>query len=87
MDVLGVARTWGARAITPAESTWGKVLQFAILLVVALLILFKWNLIVDLFILVLAVLLLTLAANRLMILILGRRAKHDGAGAAAPSGD
>ena len=87
MDVIGVAKVWGRRAVTPADSTWGKVLQFVALLVVALLILFKWNLIVDLFILVLAVLLLALAANRLMILILGRRAEHDGAGAAAPSGD
>ena len=87
MDVIGVVKVWGRRAVTPADSTWGKVLQFVALLVVALLILFKWNLIVDLFILVLAVLLLALAANRLMILILGRRAKQDGAGAAAPSGD
>ena len=64
-----------------------EIVALTALLVVALLILFKWNLIVDLFILVLAVLLLALAANRLMILILGRRAKDDGAGAAAPSGD
>jgi hypothetical protein len=85
MDVVGVAKTWGSKAITPAESTWGKVLQFAALLVVALLVLFKWNLIVDLFILVVAVLLLALAANRLMILILGRREAK--AAAAAPSGD
>jgi hypothetical protein len=85
MDVVGVAKAWGSKAITPAESTWGKVLQFAALLVVALLVLFKWNLIVDLFILVVAVLLLALAANRLMILILGRREAK--AAAAAPSGD
>jgi hypothetical protein len=51
------------------------------------LVFFNWNLIVDLFILVFAGLLLALAANRLMILIHGRCAKHDGAGVAAPSGD
>lgn len=87
MDVWTVAKAWGSKAITPAESTWGKVLQLVALLVVAFLILFKWNLIVDLFILVVAVLLLALAANRLMILILGRRAQRADEGAAAPSGD
>ena len=87
MDVLAVAKAWGTKAISPADSTWGKVLQFVALLVVALLILFKWNLIVDLFILVIAVLLLALAANRLMILILSRRSGQDESGAAAPSGD
>ncbi len=87
MDVLGVAKAWGSKAITPAESTWGKVLQLVGILAIALLILFKWNLIVDLFILVVAVLLLALAANRLMILILGRRAHRAESGAAAPSGD
>ena len=85
MDVLGVAKEWGSKAITPAESAWGKVLQLVAILVIAFLILFKWNLIVDLFILVVAVLLLALAANRLMILILGRREAK--ATAAAPSGD
>ncbi|MGI9186567.1 MAG: hypothetical protein ACR2J9_03435 [Gaiellales bacterium] len=87
MDVWTVAKAWGSKAITPADSTWGKVLQLVGLLVVAFLILFKWNLIVDLFILIVAVLLLALAANRLMILILGRRAQHAESTAAASSGD
>ncbi len=78
--------------MTPAVSTWGTVLQFVALLDVARLVLFKWNLIVDLFILVVAVLLRALAANRLMILILilililSRRAGAS-ADFAAPSGD
>jgi hypothetical protein len=87
MDVWTVAKAWGSKAITPAESTWGKVVQLVAIIVVAFLILFKWNLIVDLFILVIAVLLLALAANRLMILILGRRAAKAADGTAAASGD
>jgi hypothetical protein len=87
MDVLGVAKAWGSKAMTPAESGWGKILQLVALLVVAYLLLFQLSLILDLVVLVIAVLLLALAANRLMILILGRRAKHDESGAAAPSGD
>ena len=85
MDGLGVARAWGHRAVTPADSTRGKVLLFVALLDVTLQVLFKWNLIVDLFILVLALLLLALAANRLMILILSRRAGAS-ANIAAQSG-
>ena len=84
-DVLGVVRTWGARAVTPAESDGGKVLQVAVALVVGLLILFKWSLVVDVLVLVLAVGLLALALNRLMILVLNRRAQR--ASAPAPSGD
>ena len=87
MDVLGVAKAWGSKAMTPAESGWGKILQLVALLVVAYLLLFQLSIILDLVVLVIAVLLLALAANRLMILILGRRAKHDESGAAAPSGD
>jgi hypothetical protein len=87
MDVLGVAKAWGSRAVTPADSAWGKVLQLVALLVVAYLLLFQLSIILDLVVLVIAVLLLALAANRLMILILGRRAHQGESGAAAPSGD
>jgi hypothetical protein len=82
-DVLSVVRAWGAKAVTPAASDWGKLLQIAVALVLGLVILFKWDLVVSIIILVLAVALLALALNRLMILILNRRAKH----ASAPSGD
>jgi hypothetical protein len=87
MDVLGVAKAWGSKAMTPAESGWGKVLQLVALLVVAYLLLFQLSIILDLVVLVIAVLLLALAANRLMILILGRRAQSVESGAATPSGD
>ena len=48
-----------------------------------LVILFKWNLVVSIIVLIVAVLLIALAVNRLMILVLNRRAHR----AAAPSGD
>ena len=82
-DVLGVAKAWGSRAITPAQSDWGKILQVVVALILGLVILFKWNLVVSIVVLIVAVLLIALAVNRLMILVLNRRAGR----AAAPSGD
>ena len=82
-DVLGVAKAWGSRAVTPAQSDWGKILQVVVALILGLVILFKWNLVVSIVVLIVAVLLIALAVNRLMILVLNRRAHR----AAAPSGD
>lgn len=86
-DVLGVVRAWGAKAVTPAESDGGKVLQVVAALGIGLLILLKWSLVVDVVVLIIAVGLLALALNRLMILILNRRAKHTAGAASAASGD
>ena len=86
-DVITVARGWASRAVTPAESDWGKVLQIVVALALGLVILFKWNLVVSIIVLIVAVGLLALALNRLMILILNRRARHDAAPPAPASGD
>lgn len=82
-DVLHVVKAWGSRAVTPAQSDWGKVLQVLAALVLGLVILLKWNLVVSIIVLIVAVGLIALALNRLMILVLNRRAERT----AAPSGD
>ena len=86
-DVIGVVRAWGAKALTPAESDGGKILQVLAALGIGVLILLKWSLVVDVVVLILAVGLLALALNRLMILVLNRRASRAAGAAAAASGD
>ena len=82
-DVLTVAKAWGSRAVTPAQSDWGKILQVIVALILGLVILFKWNLVVSILVLIVAVVLIAIAVNRLMILVLNRHAAR----ASAPSGD
>lgn len=85
-DVLGVAKAWGSRAVTPAQSDLGKIVQILAALAIGLLLLFKTTLVLDIIVLVVVVALLALALNRLMILIINRRSRSGDAPAAA-SGD
>jgi len=78
-DVWEIVKQGANRALTPAASTGGKVLQGVIALALALLVLFQWDLIVDVVVLALAIGLIALALNRLMIVVLERRS--DGAAA------
>lgn len=75
-DVTAVLRSGVSRALTPAASTGGKVLQAAVALGLALLVLFQWSLVVDVVVLVIAVALLALALNRILYVVLERRASH-----------
>lgn len=84
-DVTAVLKSGASRALTPAASTGGKVLQGLVALGLALLVLFQWSLVVDVVVLALAVGLLALALNRLLFVVLERRAAKP-AGDAADAG-
>lgn len=72
-DVTAILRRGADRALTPAASTWGRMLQGVGALAIALLVLFQWSLVVDVVILALAIALIALALNRLLYVVLERR--------------
>ena len=72
-DVTAILRRGADRALTPAATTWGRILQGVAALAVALLVLFQWSLVVDVVILAIAIALIALALNRLLYVVLERR--------------
>lgn len=80
-DVTAILRRGADRALTPAATTWGRILQGVGALALALLVLFQWQLVVDVIVLAIAIALIALALNRLLYVLLERRA-----GRAADSG-
>lgn len=72
-DVTAILRRGADRALTPAATTGGRILQGLAALAVALLVLFQWSLVVDVVILAIAIALIALALNRLLYVVLERR--------------
>jgi hypothetical protein len=72
-DVTGILRRGADRALTPAATTWGRILQGVGALAIALLVLFQWQLVADVVVLAIAIALIALALNRLLHVILERR--------------
>ena len=75
-DVTAILRRGADRALTPAATTWGRILQGVGALALALLVLFQWHLVVDVIVLAIAIALIALALNRLLYVLLERRAER-----------
>ncbi|MGA0122859.1 MAG: hypothetical protein ACO3KD_07630, partial [Gaiellales bacterium] len=72
-DVTAVLKAGANRALSPAASTGGRILQGLVALGLALLVLFQWSLVVDVVVLAIAVALLAFALNRILYVVLERR--------------
>ncbi len=75
-DLTDVAKSAVSKALYPAASTGGKILQGIVLLALAALVLLEWALIVDIIVLIIAVALFALALNRILLVVLDHRAKN-----------
>lgn len=75
-DVTAILRRGADRALTPAATTWGRILQGVGALAIALFVLFQWQLVVDVVVLAIAIALIALALNRLLYVVLERRGGH-----------
>ena len=82
-DVTAVLKAGANRALSPAASTGGRILQGLVALGLALLVLFQWSLVVDVVVLAIAVALLAFALNRILYVVLERRGGRAAADASS----
>ena len=76
-DLMVAVRSGFQRLLVPAASNPGRLLQGAIALVIALLILFAWSVVIDVIVFALGLGLLALALNRILLVVFAYRAQRS----------
>ena len=76
-DLMVAVRSGFQRLLVPAASNPGRLLQGAIALVIAILILFAWSVVIDVIVFALGLGLLALALNRILLVVFAYRAQRS----------